>query len=303
MDAAKELFALFEKENCDYGRCRELIREIGGCTVIVEDKHGLKTTPLHEAVSSGHYDLAHELIWEDGADLDVDPEGWGPLIWDLQYLNAETEEGQWAESEQKLRLLRALIHVGANPNPVGDEGGEDFLNWIRFKVGEWDGTYPENIHIWQIEHMIEAHTYGETERFWQKLKERAVSRILLSDWGFRPVDERLCDCDHAIVIFDDGERMTLSAYQVEDDEWDFYAVPLRDDLTLDAGKYHTILPHHGSIRLLSLYSDEGFPTSHWLDLAIDDAILRIHADEPNITVGIAARDDEDFEQLQRKTLF
>ena len=303
MDAEKELFALFENENCDYAKCRELIRGIGGCTVIVEDKHGLKTTSLHEAVSGGHYDLAHELIQEEGADLDVDPEGWGPLIWDLQYLNAETEEGQWAESEQKLRLLRALIHVGANPNPVGDDGGEDFLNWIRFKVGEWDGTYPENIHIWQIEHMIEAHTYGETELFWQKLKERTVSRILLSGWGFRPVDERLCDCDHAIVVFDDGERMMLSAYQVEDDEWDFYAVPLRDDLTLDAGKYHTILPHRGSIRLLSLYSDEGFPTSHWLDLAIDDAILRIHADEPNITVGIVARDDEDFEQLQRKTLF
>lgn len=302
MDAAKELFALFENENCDYAKCRELIRGIGGCTVIVEDKHGLKTTSLHEAVSGGQYDFAHELIGEDGADLDVDPDGSGTVLWDLQYLYSETEEEQWAESEQKLRLMRALIRAGANPNPVGDSG-EDFLHWIRFKVGEWDGTYPENIHIWQIEHMIEAHTYGETERFWQKLKERTVSRILLSDWGFRPGDERLCDCDHAIVVFDDGERMMLSAYQVEDDEWDFYAVPLRDDLTLDAGKYHTILPHHSSIRLLSLYSDEGFPTSHWLDLSIDDAILRIHADEPNITVGVVGGDDEDFEQLQRKTLF
>ena len=302
MDAAKELFALFENENCDYAKCRELIRRIGGCTFIVEDKYGLKTTPLHEAVSGGHYDLAHELIQEEGADLDVDPEGWGSLIWDLQYLNAETEEGRWAESEQKLRLMRALIRAGANPNPVGDSG-EDFLRWIRFKVGEWEGTHPENYHIWQIEHMIEAHTYGETERFLQKLKEQTISRILLSGWGFRSVDERLCDCDHAIVVFDDGERMMLSAYQVEDDEWDFYTVPLRDGLTLDAGKYHTILPRHGFIRLLSLYSDEGFPTSHWLDLAIDDAILRIHADEPNITVGIVARDDEDFEQLQRKTLF
>ena len=302
MDAAKELFALYETENCDYAKCRELIRGIGGCTVIVEDKNGLKTTPLHEAMSSGHYDLAHELIQEEGADLDVDPEGWGPLIWDLQYLDAETEEGQWAESQQKLRLIRAMIRVGANPNPVGDSG-EDFLHWIRFKVGEWEGTHPENYHLWQIEHMIEAHTYGETEWFLQKLKEQTISRIFLSGWGFRSADERLCDCDHAIVVFDDGERMMLSAYQVEDDEWDFYAVPLRDDLTLDAGKYHTILPHHGSIRLLSLYSDEDFPTSHWLDLAIDDAILRIHADEPNITVGIVGRDDEDFEQLQRKTLF
>ena len=302
MDAAKELFALFENENCDYAKCRELIRGIGGCTVIVEDKYGLKTTPLHEAVSSGHYDLAHELIQEEGAYLDVDPEGWGSLIWDLQYLNAETEEGQWAESEQKLRLIRALIRAGANPNPVGDSG-EDFLRWIRFKVGEWEGTHPENYHLWQIEHMIEAHTYGETERFLQKLKEQTISRILLSGWGFRSVDERLCDCDHAIVVFDDGERMTLSAYQVEDDEWDFYAVPLRDGLTLDAGKYHTILPRHGSIQLIAAYCDEGFPKSHWLDFSVDDAILHIQADEPNITVAIGCRDDEDYETLTRKTLF
>ena len=302
MDAAKELFALFENENCDYAKCRELIRGIGGCTVIVEDKYGLKTTPLHEAVSGGHYDLAHELIQEEGADLDVDPEGWGSLIWDLQYLNAETEEGQWAESEQKLRLIRALIRAGANPNPVGDSG-EDFVHWIRFKVGEWEGTHPENYHLWQIEHMIEAHTYGETERFLQKLKEQAVSRVLPSDVGYWLMDDNLCDCDHAVLIFEDGERMMLSAYQVEDNEWDFYAVPLRDDLTFDVAQYHEIMPTYSSIRFRSLYSDDVCPNLHYLDLSIDDAILRIHADEPNLMVGIVGCDDEDFEQLQRKTLF
>jgi hypothetical protein len=298
MDAAKELF---EKENCDYGRCRELLREIWGWTVI-EDKHGLKTTSLHEAVSSGQYDFAHELIGEDGADLDVDPDGSGTVLWDLQYLYSETEEEQWAESEQKLRLIRALIRAGANPNPVGDSG-EDFLHWIRFKVGEWEGTHPENYHLWQIEHIIEAHAYGETERFLQKLKEQAVSRVLPSDVGYWLMDDNLCDCDHAVLIFEDGERMMLSAYQVEDNEWDFYAVPLRDDLTFDVAQYHEIMPTYGSIRFRSLYSGDACPNLHYLDLSIDDAILRIHADEPNITVGIVARDDEDFEQLQRKTLF
>ena len=224
------------------------------------------------------------------------------MIWDLQYLNAETEEGQWAESEQKLRLIRALIRAGANPNPVGDSG-EDFLRWIRFKVGEWEGTHPENYHIWQIEHMIEAHTYGETERFLQKLKEQAVSRVLPSDVGYWLMDDNWCECDHSIVVFEDGERMMLSAYQVEDNEWDFYAVPLRDDLTFDIAQYHEIMPTYGSIRFRSLYSDDVCPNLHYLDLSIDDAILCIHADEPKLMVGIVARDDEDFEQLQRKTLF
>lgn len=301
-DAVQELFTLFGEETCDYDRCRRLIQEIGGCTQIVEGRYGMKTTPLHEAVSRGHYGFALKLIQENGADLDVDPDGGGTLIWELQYLDAETEEEQWAESEHKLRLMRALIRAGANPNPI-DDSGEDFMHWIRFKVGEWDGTCPENVHVWQIEHMIEAHTYGETERFLQKLKEQAVSRILLSDAGYWLMDDNLCECDHAIVVFEDGERMVLSAYQVEDNEWDFYAVPILDDRMLDTEAYHETLPRYGAIRFLFLYSDDDCPNQHYLDFSIDDAILRVHADEPKLMVGVVGRDDEDFEQLQRKTVF
>lgn len=303
MDAAKELFALFAQENCDYDRCRQLIREIGGCTQIVEGAYGEKTTSLHEAIESYRlYDFALELIGEAQADLDVDPDGWGTVLWGLQYLDSETEEEQWAESEYKLRLMRALIRAGANPNPVGDSG-EDFVHWIRFRVGEWEGTYPENFHLWQIEHMIEAHTLGETERFFAKLSEQSVRQILLSDWGFRLLDDNLCDSDHAVFLFEDGERMMLSSYQTDDDEWNFYAVPLDEDQTLDKAKHHEILPLQGMIRLESRYSDTVCPTSHWLDLSIDDAILHIHADEPNITVAIGCRDEDDYESLWRTKLF
>ena len=302
MDAVKELFSLFAQENCDYDRCRQLIREIGSCTRLVEDKHGLKTTPLHEAVDYRHYDFALELIGEAQADLDVDPDGWGPVLWGLQYLDSETEEEQWAESEHKLRLMRALIRAGANPNPVGDSD-EDFVHWIRFKVGEWEGTYPENFHLWQIEHMIEAHTLGETERFFAKLSEQSIRQVLLSDWGFRLLDDNLCDSDYAVFLFEDGERMMLSSYQTDDDEWNFYAVPLDEDQTLDKAKHHEILPLQGMIRLESRYSDTVCPTSHWLDLSIDDAILHIHADEPNITVAIGCRDEDDYESLRRTKLF
>ena len=38
------------------------------------------------------------------------------LIWELQYLWSEDEKSQWSESENKLRLIRALIKAGANPN-------------------------------------------------------------------------------------------------------------------------------------------------------------------------------------------
>ena len=299
MEEAKELLELFENKNCDYNRCRDLIREIGGCTRIIEDSVGLKTTPLHEAISCGHYDFAIELIGEPGADLDVDPDGWGTVMWGLQYFDAETEEEQYIESENKLRLMRALINAGANPNPKGDEDGEELLYWIRYKLNEGEGNY----HLWQMEHIIEAHAHGETERFLTKLREQEISRIMLSDFGYWLMDDNLCDCDHAVFLFEDGERMALSSYQVDDDEWDFYAVDLREGQTLDSGEHRIIVPQEGAIRFWKRYNDDFSPSSHWLDLTIDDALLRFHADEPSIMVGIVCRDSDNYEQMKRKNLF
>lgn len=299
MDEAIELLKLFESENCDYDKCRDLISKIGGCTQIIEGSFGIKTTPLHEAIAGGHYDFALELIEKGGADFDVDPDGWGTVMWGLQYLDAENEEEQEIESEYKLRLMRALVKAGAAPNPKGDGNGEELMYWIRYKLNEGEG----NVHLWQMEHFIEAHAYGETERFFEKLKEGAVSSIMVSDWGFLLIDERQCDCDHLIFVFDDGERISLSSYQVEDDEWDFYAVPVREDIALDPAKHHYIIPAFDSIKYMSLYTDDDLPSSHWLDLYIDDAILRIHPDQQTMMVGVVGFDLEDHKYRKRKHLF
>jgi hypothetical protein len=45
-----------------------------------------------------------------------------------------------------------------------------------------------------------------------------------------------------VFVFEDGVRMALSSYQTGDDEWDFYAVAMKDDLTLDHGNHHIISP-------------------------------------------------------------
>ena len=113
----------------------------------------------------------------------------------------------------------------------------------------------------------------------------------------------LCDCDHAVFVFEDGVRMALSSYQTGDDEWDFYAVAIKDDLTLDHGKHHIIYPIDDSINFLSLYSMEDVPSSRWLDFSIDDAVLRIHADDPNLMIGVVSRDFDDYEKTKRKNLF
>lgn len=299
MNASEKLLALFENDTCDRETCLELIKEIGGCTQIIEDKYSLKTTPLHEAVSHGHYDLALELVGEEGADLDVDPDGWGCLMWELQYIDSETREEQAAESESKLRLVLALINAGADPNPKADGDGESLLSFIRYKLNEGEGDH----HIWEMEHIIDACAYGETERFLTKLKEQSVSRIMLSDLGFWLIDDNLCDCDHAVFVFEDGERMALSSYKVGDDEWDFYAVPVREGITLDPSRYHTIVANNNeTIKYLSMY-DECSHMSHWLDLSIDDAVLRIHADEPDLAVGIVSHDTKDWGETTRQALF
>ena len=298
----KYLSELFKDENCNYGKCRELIEEMGGCTQIIEGEFGIQTTPLHEAIDHGHYDFALELIEStSNADWDVHTEDSEALIWELQYLWSETEELQWKESENKLRLIRALIKAGANPNPA--EGGEELIWWIRYKVNEGEGNEPQRYHTWQMEHIIEAHARGATERFFEKIKQQAIRCIMVSDWGFCPMDDNLCNCDQAVFVFDDGVRMALSSYQTGDDEWDFYAVPIKEDLTLDRGNHHIISPSDDSIKFLSLYSMEEVPSSHWLDFSIDDAVLRIHADDPDIMVGIVSRDFNDYDKMKRKNLF
>jgi hypothetical protein len=86
-----------------------------------------------------------------------------------------------------------------------------------------------------MEHLIEAHAMGITERFFEKIKQQSVQSIMVSDWGFWLIDDNLCDCDHAVFVFEDGVRMALSSYKTGDDEWDFYAVAIKYDLTLDHG--------------------------------------------------------------------
>ncbi len=298
----KELLQLLESENCDYDQCRRLISELGGCTQIIRDRFGLQTTPLYQAIEYGHYDFALALIAESDADFDVAWDLGGPILWELQYLDVEASEAeQWEESEGKLRLMRALIHAGANPNPVCD--GEELLYYIRFKLSEGEETYTSKIHLWQMEHIIDAHVNRDTPRFSKKLREQGVSRIMIPAGDCWLIDDDLCDCDHAVFVFEDGERMALSSYQVGDDEWDFYAVPIDKDLMLAPEKYRDVVPNEGLIRLIQYFDDEEFPTSHWLDLSIDDAILRIHADEPSLMVGIVGRDFEDYEQMKRKNLF
>lgn len=291
-EAAAELIQLFENENCDYDRCRELIREIGGCTQIIPDGT-LKTTPLHEAVSYGHYDFAMELICESGANLDVNPGGWGTLIWNLQYLEAEDDEKRRKESQWKLRLVRALIAAGANPNPVED--GEELMYYVRFKVGEREGDGIDQWHDYQLEHIVEAHAYGQTERFFEKVRTMSIEGIWVSDWGFWMFDDDACDADHAVFMFEDGERYLLSAYQTGDDEWEFYAVSVKKDRQLDSTKHHAILPQSGKIAFVGKDED--------LTLSIDDAALFIQPMEGYLGIGLTELSGGCFEKQNRKTLF
>ena len=299
MGDIERLLELLNSDCCDYDICRQIINEIGGPTQIVEWKYGVKTTPLHEAVEFGHYDFAIDLIKDPRANLDVDPNGLGPLIWELQYLYAEIEEEQMVESGHKLRLMRALINADANPNPKDPDCGEELLWWIRDELNEGDGNH----HLWQMEHIIEAHAYGKTEQFFNKLKETAVCQILISNYGFWLLDDNLCWSDCAVFVFDDGERMALSSYQVGDDEWNFYAVSVRENIMLDPDKHHIIMPKDGFSKILFSEYQEENNLSCWLDLIIDDAVLRFHAADPNIEVGIVGVEEGNYTYRKRKNLF
>ena len=292
-EAAAKLIQLFESEHCDYDRCRALIREIGGCTKIIPDDN-FKTTPLHEAVSGGHYDFAMELIREPGADLNVAFDWCGPLMWELQYLNEESKEKRCLESKQKLRLARALIEAGADPNPVVE--GEELMYYVRFKVGEREGDGTDQWHNYQLEHIVEAHAYGQTEHFFEKVRTMPIENIWVSDWGFWLFDDDVCDADHAIFVFEDGERYLLSSYQTGEDEWDFYAVSVEKDIRLNPEKHHEILPQSGKIAFLGKEGED-------LALSIDDAALLILPMEGYLSIGLSEFPGGCFEKQDRQILF
>lgn len=300
MQKSNELIHLLKSTSCDYGACRRIIKELGGCTKAIEGRFGGKTTPLQEVIDFGHYDFALELISQQWIDLNALPNTDEPLIWQLQYLDAETDEDAWYESEGKLRIIRALIKAGANPNPCC--GGEELLPYIRYKIGENEMSEIESVHLWQMEHIIEAHTHGNIKHLFEKLEACELETVLLSEWGFRLFDDNLCDCDHAVLVFKDGEKMTLSSYMVDDDEWNFYSVRVSDE-TQYGIKYRSVKPNDGNIKYFTFFSEGDTLSSHWLDFYIDDALLRIHAQDPNIAVGIVCKGYEGNETRKRINLF
>ena len=107
------------------------------------------------------------------------------------------------------------------------------------------------------------------------------------------------DFDHAVFVFENGDKMLLSSYIVGDEEWDFYATHFDDNPI----KYEVVKANSGNMKLYALYNDENYPTTHLLDIVIDDAILRIRAEDTNIIVGIVGLAENDYHYRKRKTLF
>ena len=295
---AEELAKMLESENCDYDNCRKIINEVGGCTAIVEGRYCL-TTPLNIAIDYEQYDFAIELMHTPGIDLNAIPIEEN-ILWELQYLDKTVENERWEESRHKLKLLRELIKCGADPNPKPD--AETLLQFIRYKLsnGESD-DYPEAIHLWCMEHIIEKYTFGDTDRIFQKIKSDSVKCIMLSDWGFKLIDDNQCWSDHAILVFDDDSMAAVSSYQADDDEYFLYAVPVNYDIELSTDRYRVIYPIHG---LIKFYSEHlGMNDVRELLFSVDDAILSIGSEDNELTIGILSSNEQSSVMKKRISLF
>ena len=95
----------------------------------------------------------------------------------------------------------------------------------------------------------------------------------------------------------------LSSYQAGDDAWAFYAVSVSERFAETSGKYREILPEGGLIRYRDFYTEEACDTSCWLDLYIDDAILRIHPAEITVTMRVGGFEVNDYQPTKRRKLF
>ena len=146
----KKFLELLKEKPCNHDKCREIIKEIG-ITNTITDNLGFKTTPLHLVIESNNYELAMELIYEPEVDLNISTEDTAPIIWDLQYLWCENDN-VISISERRLKLLRKIIELGADSNPVVE--GEDLISYIRFKLSENEETSNVYNHLKQMERII-----------------------------------------------------------------------------------------------------------------------------------------------------
>ena len=296
----EKLISLLESDNCDYSECRRLIQEIGGTTKVICDGAGRTgmTTPLHEVVDLEHYEFALELIAETDGGLDVSTEDVPPLLADLRFLWSDGEERCREESRNKLRLVRALINKGANPNPSWE--GDYLLDDIRYGISEGWAVQTDYFHYIQMEHIIEARLYGNTEVFFERLLENKVKCVMLSRIDLCPIDDNLADADYAIFILDNGERWHLSSYQTDDDKWEFFAYLINEDIRLSPEAHRTVEAWEGFMKFVHCESDFGSPT---LDFSIDDALLRVTVEEMGLILGIVYRIEGAEEPPTRRKLF
>lgn len=146
----KRFLELLKEKPCNNDKCRDLIKEIG-VTNTITDNLGFKTTPLHLVVESNNCELAMELICEPEVDLNISTEDTAPIVWDLQYLCCENDDAI-SVSEKRLKLLRKIIELGADSNPVVD--GEDLISYIRFKLSNNEETLNDYNHLKQMERII-----------------------------------------------------------------------------------------------------------------------------------------------------
>lgn len=282
-DSTIELLSLFSYKDCDYNRCRELIKEIGSVTRIIASDDDFETTPLHAAIDHEHYDFALELINEPNANLDVKTDDQAPIIWDLQHLWFGTEKERFIESLKKQEILQAMIKNGANPNPVID--GESLLNYLRFKINEDD---EDLCHLIQMEHTIDAHANGVTDYFLEKLQKNSVKSIFMSKYDFRYFDKSTILCDHVLVLFDDNEHFIVSSYESSTYKYALYAVkvPCESDTT-EYDNYEKLITERPNIIFLKSINESEL---NCIEFDVDGAKLIISKDGLGVCINVTNKE-------------
>ena len=282
-DSTIELLSLFSYNNCDYARCRELIKEIGNVTRIIAGDDDFETTPLHAAIDYEHFDFALELINESSANLDVKTDDQEPIIWDLQYLWVGTEKEKFTESLKKQEILRAMIKNGANPNPVVDE--EPLLNYLRFKIYEDE---EDSLHLIQMEHIIDAHANGVTDYFLENLQKNSIKSIFMSKHDFRYFDKSTVLCDHVLILFDDNEQFIVSSYESSTYNYALYAVkvPYESYIT-EYNNYEKLITERPDIIFLKSIIESEL---NCIEFDVDGARLIISKDGLDVRINVTSKE-------------
>ena len=137
----------------------------------------------------------------------------------------------------------------------------------------------------------------ETEKFYSEYINKPIKRIVFPKWRTNKIDERSCETDGLIIVFDDTKFGISSSYIGKE----AYGFSFSEYSDYNPEMYPHIITSENGIRFLDIETElDGNKTMRFI---LDDTKLVVLAEPDGLVISIAELWENDFKESKRRYLF